>query len=73
MQFHCDACGTSVEYDPVGYGSALPAGWLARTIQWQRLVFCSACGGFAEFVGGMPAHLREMLNRRHGLCFDEDN
>lgn len=73
MNFSCDACERVVEHDPANKGRAMPSGWRMQEIKGRRFLLCSGCGGTASFVGGISPHLKDMLHKRHGVIFSDED
>ena len=61
MQFQCEACRKSTEYDPARTGQAMPSGWRMHVIGPSRVFLCNACGNPAQFAGGLSPYLRQLL------------
>lgn len=64
MQFQCEACQKSTDYDPAKNGEAMPRGWRMHTIGPSHVFLCSSCGNSAHFSGGLSPDLRRMLLAR---------
>lgn len=64
MQFQCEACQKTIEYDPTKNSEAMPRGWRIHTIGPSRVFLCSSCGNPTNFSGGLSPNLRRMLLAR---------
>ena len=73
MKFTCDACERVVRHDPGMNSQAMPSGWRMHEIKGRRFLLCSGCGGPASFYGGISPHLKDMLHKRHGVIFSDED
>lgn len=64
MLFQCEACQTSINYDPDKNGEAMPRGWRMHSIGPSRVFLCCCCGNSDNFSGGLSPKLRQMLVSR---------
>lgn len=64
MQFQCDACQTTTEYDPSSFGQAMPNDWGMHDIGPSKVFLCSSCGNPAHFLGGLSPYLKRLLTAR---------
>ena len=64
MQFQCDACQTTKEYDPAITGQAMPSGWRMHDIGPSKVFLCNSCGNPGHFSGGLSPYLKRLLMAR---------